>query len=117
MLDLAKRSDTAIYTIALKSSSPNERAVKEAEFALRQLAQETGGQAFFPMEIGQLAGVYRSIAHELASQYALGYTPKIVRNDGVFRRIVVRVTDRPDVRVRTRSGYIPERRAGGAALE
>jgi VWFA-related protein len=124
VLDVARQSGIATYAISIRAPRLTQleelngsRFLSEQDYLMRKLAQETGGQAFFPMEIGQLAGVYRSIAHELASQYALGYTPKIVRNDGVFRRIVVRVTDRPDVRVRTRSGYIPERRAGGAALE
>ena len=43
---------------------------------LRQLAQETGGRAFFPAKIEELNGVYAQIADELASQYTLGYTSK-----------------------------------------
>ena len=82
---------------------------------MRTLAQETGGQAFFPIEISELDGVYASIAQELASQYAIGYTPKTVRSDGRFRRIVVRVPASPEMRIRTRSGYTPRRTAG--ALE
>jgi VWFA-related protein len=78
---------------------------------MRQLAQETGGQAFFPLQIGELDGVYAAIAKELASQYAIGYTPKTPRQDNRFRRIVVQVTDRPEMQIRTRSGYTPNRRS------
>ena len=56
VLDLAKRSETAIYTIGLKADdSSNSRGFKEAEFVMRQFAQETGGRAFFPMQISELA--------------------------------------------------------------
>ena len=41
---------------------------------LRTLAQETGGRAFFPNKIEDLAGAYAQIADELASQYTIGYT-------------------------------------------
>ena len=39
---------------------------------MRTLAQETGAQAFFPMQIFELKGVYASIAQELSSQYSIG---------------------------------------------
>ena len=43
---------------------------------MKALAQETGARAFFPTELGELAGVYASIAEELATQYAIGYASK-----------------------------------------
>ena len=73
MLDLAKRSETAIYSIGLRNPDPIEnRGFKEAEFELRQLAQETGGRAFFPSQIQDLAGIYGQISDELSSQYTVG---------------------------------------------
>lgn len=109
----AKRAGIAIYTITLKSPSPlrqtgysGRRYFSNAEFAMKSLAQETGARSFFPAHIGELAGVYSSIADELANQYSIGYTPKNPRRDGGFRRVVVRVEDRPGVRARTRSGYL-----------
>ena len=54
VLDLAKRSETAIYAIGLRSADgpgSTRKGFKEAEFVLRQLAQETGGRAFFPNQI------------------------------------------------------------------
>ena len=48
VLDLAKRSDTAIFTIALRGADTQSKGFHEAEFVMRQLAQETGGRAFFP---------------------------------------------------------------------
>lgn len=104
VLDLAKRSDTAIFTIALRGADTQSKGFHEAEFVMRQLAQETGGRAFFPVKIDDLNGVYSEIADELASQYTLGYTSKNAKRDGAYRRIVVRV-DRPSSVPRTKQGY------------
>jgi VWFA-related protein len=104
VLDLAKRSETSIYTIALRGVDTNTRGFREAEFVMRQLAQETGGQAFYPSKIEDLSGVYAQIADELASQYTIGYTSKNTRRDGAFRRIVVQVA-RPSATPRTKRGY------------
>ena len=104
VLDLAKRSETSIYTIALRGNETNTRGFREAEFIMRQLAQETGGRAFFPRRIQDLDGVYSQIADELASQYTVGYTSKNPRNDGAFRRVVVQIT-RENATPRTKTGY------------
>jgi VWFA-related protein len=104
VLDLAKRSETSIYTIALRGTENNTRGFREAEFIMRQLAQETGGRSFFPAKIEDLNGVYTQIADELASQYTIGYTSKNPRNDGAFRRVVVQIA-RPGVTPRTKRGY------------
>ena len=104
VLDLAKRSETAIYTIALRGLDRQSKGFHEAEFVMRQLAQETGGRSFFPARIEELTSVYAQIADELASQYTIGYTSKNPRNDGAFRRVVVQVA-RPGLTPRTKRGY------------
>ena len=96
VLDLAKRSETAIYTIALRGSDAQAKGFREAEFVMRTLAQETGGRSFFPAKIDDLNGVYTQIADELASQYTLGYTST---NPASRRRLAA---DR-------RAGIAPER--------
>jgi Ca-activated chloride channel homolog len=104
--DLAKRSETAIYTIGLKvdEGASSARGFKEAEFVMRQFAQETGGRAFFPTQISELANIYGQISDELSSQYTVGYTSRNPRRDGAWRRVVVRV-DRPNTVARTKLGY------------
>ena len=104
VLDLAKRSETSIYTIALRGSDVQAKGFREAEFVMRTLAQETGGRAFFPAKIDDLNGVYTQIADELASQYTLGYTSANPRRDGAWRRVVIQVS-RPNVTPRTKKGY------------
>jgi Ca-activated chloride channel family protein len=75
---------------------------------MKTLAQETGAQWFFPNHVSELKDVYANIAQELASQYSMAYSPANVRADGRFRRIVVRIANRPELRLRTRSGYTPQ---------
>jgi Ca-activated chloride channel family protein len=104
VLDLAKRSETAIFCIGLQSRDSSGRGFREATFALRQLATQTGGRAFFIEDVQELAGVYSQISAELSSQYTVGYTSKNTRRDGSWRRVIARV-DRPNVTVRTKQGY------------
>jgi Ca-activated chloride channel family protein len=106
VLDLARRSETAIYTIGLMQDSQGgqSKGFREATYALRQLATDTGGRAFFPSDIKSLVSVYGQIYDELSSQYTLGYISKNSRRDGGWRRLVVRVT-RPNVTARTKQGY------------
>src|SRR5438477_6703897 len=106
VLELAKRSETAIYTIGLRvdEAGSSARGFREAEFVMRQFAQETGGRAFFAAQISELTNIYSQISDELSSQYTVGYTSRNPRRDGAWRRIVVRV-DRPNAVARTRQGY------------
>ena len=105
LLDVAKRSETAIYTIALRSPEPSHsKGFREAEFTMRQLAQETGGRPFFPNRIEDLNGVYGQIADELSSQYTIGYTSKNPLRNGAWRPLVVQVA-RPNMVPRTKKGY------------
>lgn len=105
VLDLAKRSATTIYSIGLQSKETGfSKGFREAEFVLRQLAQETGGRAFFPQRAEDLAGIYGVIADELASQYTLGYASTNPKRDGGWRRLNVQV-NRQGTTARTKRGY------------
>jgi Ca-activated chloride channel family protein len=107
VLDLAKRSETAIYAIGLRSSevgASSNKGFKEAEFVLRQLSQETGGRTFFPTSVSELPAIYGQISDELSSQYTVGYTSRNGKRDGAWRRVVVRV-NRPNAVPRTKQGY------------
>jgi len=105
VLDLAKRSETAIYAIGLRSERIGGRQeFKEAEFVLRQLSTETGGRVFFPTTVNELPRIYEQISEELASQYTIAYASKNPLRNGAWRRIIVR-TKRPGAVPRTRQGY------------
>jgi Ca-activated chloride channel family protein len=105
VMDLARRSETAIYPIGLMADeSTQSKGFREATYALRQLATDTGGRAFFPTDVKSLASIYGQIYDELSSQYTIGYTSKNMRRDGAWRRLVVRV-GRPNASARTKQGY------------
>ena len=105
VLELAKRSETAIYSIGLQAEDRRARTgFREADFVLRQLAQETGGRAFFPDDVSELPGIYRQISDELSSQYSVGYISANPLRNGQWRRIVVQV-DREGATARTKRGY------------
>jgi Ca-activated chloride channel family protein len=105
VLELAKRSETAIYAIGLRSRDIDRtRGFNEADFVLRQLSQETGGRVFFAKQASELSGIYGQIADELSSQYTLGYTSANPKRDGAWRRVLVRVLA-PNVTGRTKQGY------------
>jgi Ca-activated chloride channel family protein len=119
VLDSARRQAVPIYTIAPRPSQTIQahrevlfgQTTREQDFDLRRLASETGGRAYFPVMLQQLAGVYEDIANELAHQYSLGYESSNATVVGGFRRIGLRVAA-PGVTWRTRAGYIA---AGDAA--
>lgn len=111
VLGLARRTGVNIYTVALQSRHAALRAehagrkyFSESDYSMKALARETGAQSFFPSP-EELKGVYGAIATELASQYSIGYVPANSRADGRFRRVIVQVVSKPDLRPRTRLGY------------
>jgi Ca-activated chloride channel homolog len=116
LMDLAKQSGIAIYTITLRSKFLVTQAQQrghsyfsQSEYGMKALAQETGARSFFPTDVGELHEIYSAIAQELATQYALGYSSKNPKLDGAYRRVIVRVTDRPGAQTRTRAGYLAAR--------
>jgi Ca-activated chloride channel family protein len=111
VLDIAKRSETVIYAIGLRTKDSVREAGRkefkgfnEAEFVLRELTQQTGGRVFFTERADELSSVYAQISEELSSQYLIGYISKNTRRDGAWRRVVVRVNS-PNATARTKQGY------------
>ena len=120
VLDEARRSAVTIFTI-VPSTPPWEELLQmpvyrrpAAPFEMRQLAEETGGRAFAPTEIGELSGVYGSIAEELSSQYWIAFAPP--PSAGGFRQVAVRVLTQPALRARTRAGYFARAPRGAAPV-
>jgi VWFA-related protein len=74
---------------------------------LRNLAGHSGGQVFNAASVSNLQEAFARIAEELRHQYTICYYPSNTANDGSFRRIRVAV-DKPNVRVRARTGYRPD---------
>jgi Ca-activated chloride channel homolog len=114
VLAMARKSGINIYTICLQNKYAQARAdsgkkyFSESDYAMKTLAQETGAQSYFPSAVQELKGIYATISDELSKQYSIGYAPSNQRQDGRFRRIVVRVASHPEFQPRARLGYIAE---------
>ena len=109
VMELAKDTDVTIYTISLRDGSRRRsKYFSQAEHVLKKLAEETGGQWFFPEHIQELESVYARISKELKSQYNIGYVSANTKRDGSWRRVVVQ-TDRENLIVRTKLGYYAPR--------
>ena len=104
VLERAKRSETAIYAIGLRAGEIARKEFKEAEFVLKQMANQTGGRAYFVTDARELPKIYQAIWDELASQYAIAYSSGNPKRDGAWRRIQVRL-QRPNATARTKQGY------------
>ena len=110
VLELTKDTDVTIYTISLRREGARKgKYFSEAEHVLKKLAEETGGQWFFPDHIDELESVYARIAKELKSQYSMGFFSNNTRRDGSWRRVVVQTTSEEGLLVRTKLGYYAPR--------
>jgi Ca-activated chloride channel homolog len=112
VLELARKSEIAIYAISLRPNRVAERnrqQFSQATHLLTALSGETGGQVYFPNSLSELDTVYDRIAEELRTQYSLGYVSSNVRRDGKWRRVVVRTPSREGLQVRHKIGYYAPR--------
>jgi len=115
LLDLLKASDATVHAIGFLEHQP-QGARMELRQRLEQIAEQTGGQAFFPTTTKALDGVYEKVAAEIDAQYGLGYVSSDAKMDGTWRKVEIRVV-RPgakNLRVRARAGYFAPYREGGA---
>ena len=108
--------DVTIYAIGLLEENDDRGGFfgrspsKRAKDDLEKIAALTGGEAYFPKTIDEVAGICRKIARDLRNQYTIGYSPKNTKNDGSERTIRVTVvppagTAASKINIRARSGY------------
>jgi VWFA-related protein len=103
LLDVLKASDATIYVIGeLEHQSSSTK--NEQRMLLQQIADLTGGQAFFPVSVKELDRMYEKVLTEIRAQYTLGYLSTNEKADGTWRKIDVKAI-RKDMRVRSRKGY------------
>jgi len=101
-LDLLKASQVTVYAIGLVENTGAART--QLQMTLRQIAETTGGQAFFPTAMKEVESVYDKVLAEINGQYHLGYVSSNTATDGAWRKVEIKVK-RGDLRVRTRKGY------------
>jgi Ca-activated chloride channel family protein len=103
-LAIAQRTDVSIYTISTNTSGFFGMESPKNDKVLKRLAEETGGRAFFPAKIDEMAMNFQEISQELKSQYSVAYRSSDRKKDGSFRSIRIN-TPRKDVRLNYRKGY------------
>jgi Ca-activated chloride channel family protein len=100
-IEMAQRAEAIVYTISTNVSGTHGPGDK----TLERIADATGGRAFFPFQIRDVANAFAEIQDELRTQYAVSYKPADFKPDGKFRSIEIEANDRKNFRVRARRGY------------
>ena len=107
-VDLIRASAVTVYAIGfqkhLRSSVRNQQRMR-----LQQIAELTGGRAFFLNSIDELDEIYAEVASELSLRYSLGFVSTNDRTDGMWRRLEVKIAPQRRelgrVTIRNREGY------------
>ncbi|MCA1601721.1 MAG: VWA domain-containing protein, partial [Acidobacteria bacterium] len=106
---LLKESDVVLYAVGILSGGDAGSALgMEGQGILDELANVSGGKAFFPRSAVEMDDIFEQIALELRHQYSIGYKPSNFSNDGKWRKIKVKVTPPrglPRLFVRSKEGY------------
>src|SRR5713226_1823146 len=100
-IEMAQRAEVIVYTISTNVTGGKQRGDK----VLERIAEATGGRAFFPFQINDVANAFVEIQDELRSQYALSYKPADFRSDGRYHTIEILAQNHKGLRVRSRRGY------------
>ncbi len=99
-IEMAQRAEVIIYAISTDDSG----LVMRGDRVLEQIAEATGGRAFFPFKMKDITHSFAAIEDELRSQYVVSYKPANFDADGRYRSIEIS-TLKKDLQVRARKGY------------
>ncbi len=103
-IEMAQRAEVIIYAISTDDSG----LILRGDKVLQQLADATGGRAFFPFKMKDIRNSFAAIEDELRSQYVVSYRPADFDADGRYRSIEITAVKR-DLQVRARKGYFAPR--------
>jgi Ca-activated chloride channel homolog len=104
LMTLVRASDVTVYSVGFLEHS---RGRIEERAHLMQIAEATGGQAFFPSTMKDIEASYDKVVAQIRAQYSLAYTSTNTKQDGAWRKVEIRVT-RPDLKgskILARRGY------------
>lgn len=99
-IEMAQRAEVLIYAISTDDSG----LILRGDKILQQLADATGGRAFFPYKMKDITSSFASVEEELRSQYVISYKPSDFDADGRYRSIEI-IALKKDLQVRARKGY------------
>lgn len=105
VIEMLRMSDVMVYAIGYVESLRASRGT--AQLRLNDIAHQTGGESFYPLDRKSLDEIYAKIRDEIASRYTLGYISSNRATDGKWRKLSVRVNApaAKGAKVRTRPGY------------
>jgi Ca-activated chloride channel homolog len=115
-LNALKASDVTVYVVGfLEHQSAREKL--EQRMRLTQIAEATGGLAFFPASDKEIDTAYEQALGDINARYLLGYISSNQTNDGRWRKLEVKLTrgDLKTARIRARKGYFALMREDGGA--
>ena len=84
-IDATRKAQVAVYTVGLLSVSGGQKA----EDSLVQIAEASGGRAFFPQTVEEASADMERVARDLREQYTLGYIPSNPVRGGQWRSVRV----------------------------
>ncbi len=100
-IEMAQRAEVIVYTISTNLTGSSHHGDK----VLERIAEATGGRAYVPFQITEVANAFAAIQEELRSQYAISYKPADFRTDGHYRTIEILAQNQKGLRIRSRHGY------------
>jgi VWFA-related protein len=106
----AEKSNATIYAIGVFSQDDrknDKHMVRNSSRVLKELADATGGEAYFPETLDEVTPLCQRVAREIRDQYTIGYYPSNASMDGTFRAVKVDVAavGHGKITARTRTGY------------
>jgi len=101
-LESAQLADTFVYAISTNNLSQGDT---DGDRVLKYFTSQTGGKAYFPFKLEDLATSFENVAEEVRHQYNIVYRPEPLVNDGLFHKVEIRVKGHKELPVRARSGY------------
>src|SRR5271167_3043294 len=116
-IEMAQITDVVIYAISTNTqwiSTTQKDAdtggslkyhLTDGDKILQDLADETGGRAFFPYHVDDLDQSFQDIGDELRNQYSIAYLPTNGVLDGRYHKIRIDVPEHKGYQVRARQGY------------
>ena len=103
-IEMAQRAEVMVFAISTDDSG----LVLRGDKTLQQIADATGGRAFFPFKMKDIKNSFAAIEDELRSQYVISYHPADFDPDGRYRSIQITALKK-DLQVRARQGYYAPR--------
>ena len=106
VMTLVRASDVTIHAVGFLEHQPSGSRLMQRQ-RLAEIAETTGGQAFFPTAMKDVEAAYDKIVAQIRNQYTLGYASSNTAQDGKWRKVELRVArpDLKDARIQSRRGY------------